>query len=110
MILGADFIQKLGIRDVDSPADIFPVLTRRAKLNGFRALPAIRLGDSNSGDSGVYEGKDHVPRRDFPHRLVKWVACAVGVALRRPEVAPGDLLVECLILVDPPISHPDSAL
>src|SRR6266481_6011497 len=110
MILGADLVQQLSKRYVHSPSDIFPVLPHRAKFNWFRALPTIRLGDSDSRDPSIYEGKYQVTRRDFSHRLVEWVARAIGVALRRPEVATCDLLAECLILVDPPISHPDSAV
>jgi len=37
-----------------------------------------------------------------------WIASAVGITLRRPEKTARDLLAECLILVYPPIAHPDS--
>src|SRR6266478_10249785 len=110
MIFGTDPVQQLGKRYVHSPSHIFPVLPNRAKLNWFRALPTIGLGDSDSGNPSIYKGKYQVSRRDFSHRLIEWIAGASGVALRRPEVATSDLLAECLILVDPPISHPDSAV
>src|ERR1700739_2446286 len=92
MILGADLVQQLSKRFVRSPPDIFPVRPDRAKLNWFRALPAIGLGDSDSDNPSIYEGKYQVSRRDFSHRLVEWIARAIGVALRRPEVATCDLL------------------
>ena len=110
MILGTDLVNQVSKRCVHSPSDIFPVLTYRTKFNWFRALPTIGLGDSDGRNTSVYEGKYQVTRRDFSHRLVEWIARAIGVALRRPEVATRDLLAECLILVDPPISHPDSAV
>jgi hypothetical protein len=47
---------------------------------------------------------------DFAHRFVERIARTVSFALRRPQIATCDLLAECLILVDPPISHPDSAV
>jgi hypothetical protein len=57
MILGADLVQQLSKRYVHSPSDIFPVLPHRTKLNWFRALPTIGLGDSDSRNPSIYEGK-----------------------------------------------------
>src|SRR5205807_7685929 len=106
----ADLVQQFSKRCFNSPSDILPVLPHRTKLNWFRALPKIGLGDSDGDNPSIYEGKYQVSRRDFSHRLVEWIARAIGVALRRPEVATRDLMAECLILIDPPISHPDSAV
>ena len=74
-----------------------------------RALPTVGLSDADSGDSGIHERKDQVTGRYLSHRLVEGIASAVSVALRRPKIAARDFLTECLVLIDPPVPHSDSA-
>lgn len=105
MVFGADLVQKGRERNRHSPADILPIFTGGAKLGRLWALPAVGLCYSNGGDAGVDEREDQVAGRDLAHGLIKRVPGEVGTALGRPEVAAGNLMAECLVLIDPPKAH-----
>jgi hypothetical protein len=90
---------------IDLPADVSPIWSRRTELRGLRAFVAVRLGDADRVDARPIEGEDDVAGRDLAHEFVEWVAMIVGVALRRPEIAAASLLLEGLVLVDPPVAH-----
>jgi len=74
-----------------------------------RVTPACPVAAQSRNPCSIYKGKYQISRRDFSHGFVEGIARTVGVSLRRPEIAARDALVECLILIDPPISHSDSA-
>ena len=105
MILGANFVFKLGELNRDFPADVFLVLPGRAELGWFWVLPAIRLSNTNGCDAGIDEGEDQIARRYFAHGLVERIPCAICIALRRPEVTALNLMAVGLVLVDPPVAH-----
>src|SRR6266576_6070169 len=106
MVFRPYLISKLGEVYFHFPADVFPVLASISELFWLRAFPTIGLCNSHGEDSGVSEGEDQITRRDFTHGLVERISRPVGVPFGRPEVTALNLVAVCLILVNPPISHP----
>ena len=109
VILGADFVEQGNKQGIHSPADVLPILPRRTKLSWLGTLPAVGLGDTDGRDSCIYKRKDQISWCNLPHRLIEGIPPTIGVAFWRPQIAPGNLMAEGLILVDPPISHDESA-
>ena len=94
------------IRHIHPPAGAWmPIGPDGTELIRFRAFVAIGLGDSNGRYRLVPKGEDDVTRRDLAHVLIELITCAVLIALRRPQIAASELLIEGLILVDPPEAH-----
>lgn len=70
------------------------------------ALPAIGLGNSNREDASVHEGENEVARRNFTHRFVEGISRLVCIAFWRPEIAALNFMAVSLVLINPPITHP----
>lgn len=93
--------------EVDShpPPYCFPIHSNFAEFHRLRTFVATRRHDANCDDSSIYEGKDEVSRCNLSHEFIERITGVVRIALRRPEVATGDLLPICLVLVYPPVAH-----
>src|SRR5262245_472596 len=100
---------KSGSRPLPTPQrgrrTMLPILASGAELGGLWALPAIRLRDADCRDQGIHKREHDITRRHFAHRLIKRIARAVSVPLRRPDVPSGRFLPVGLVLIDPPVPH-----
>jgi hypothetical protein len=79
--------------------------SRLTGLTDLDSAATLALGDTDRENKSVLEGKYQIARCDLSHRLVKRIACAVGIAFRRPKIAALHLLAVRLVLIDPPIAH-----
>src|SRR5688500_4897235 len=81
VVLRPHLVEQRPETNLDLPSYVLPIQPSVAELGRFRAFPAVRLRDPDRCDARVYEGEDDVAGRHLPHRLVKGIASAIGVAL-----------------------------
>jgi hypothetical protein len=105
MVLRADAVGEGGEVHPHPPADFPPVQSNATEFSGPGALVAKGCGCADRNNPSIHEGKDDVARCDFSHELIERILGSIGIAFRGPEVTAIYLLPECLVLVDPPITH-----
>src|SRR5205823_14297260 len=67
------------------------------------------LGNASNKSNGlICVGQYKVTRICQPHVVVETIACAALVGLRRPKVLTFNLLIEGLLVIDPPELHATS--
>src|SRR6185503_3500209 len=91
--------------NVYSPPNVRPIRAGGAELGWLGALVAEGQCDADRGYTRLVKREHHVARCDLPHELIKRITVVVSVALRRPKVTATSLLLERLVLVNPPIPH-----
>src|SRR5262245_30477363 len=105
MVFGSNWISHFGKSYIDPPTSLVPLCTYRPKLFRSCCVVAIRLSDSNRRNQSAPKRKNRVAWSDFPHVLVKLVACVIFVPLRRPQVTAWNFSLVRLVLIDPPVTH-----
>jgi hypothetical protein len=105
VVFGANLVFEINKVDADPPTNCFPIQADFPEFGRFGTFIAIGRYDPKCDYPGIDKREDEVSRRYLPHEFIKRVSCAVGIALRRPEIAARDLLPICLVLVYPPVAH-----
>lgn len=61
------------------------------------------LGEAESLNCGIGIGKNQVPGADFPDGFIKMVNTTILQTFWAPDVSSRELLLEGLLMVDPPV-------
>jgi hypothetical protein len=98
-------IRHVEVANRDFPADPLPGLPRSTKLNWFWKLIGRALSHTYRRNNRAHERENDIARLNTQHEVVEGVPPITLAAFGRPQVSAFVLVLEGLVLIDPPISQ-----